>query len=389
MISCIKIRSSANPNRVRVVKHKKIILSFSVAVLMATLFLVAFLFSGASAISLSANSQSDLCLDADKNFIFLDLEIGECEANSGTNIDTKDTDYIKWIDLNADYKSLVAVLNFCKEYYKNNNPQEFSEVLAFIATKNGNSFSSKTTAKYLNELRAKLKEGTAITDIYSNNKYFNYYVKAYSAIFNGIIGEFTRLGSEKTEYGISGFFPLAQGYHYNHYDDFGAKRGYGFSRKHLGHDFMGSTGTPIIAIEGGTITELGWNKYGGWRVGVRSHCSQRYYYYAHLRKDKPFAPDLKKGDTVFAGQVIGYLGNTGYSNKENTNLKTGNPHLHLGMQIIFHPAQEKGSKEIWLDLYALSKFLSSEKARTYKQDGHAQSKSIKQPVERLVEPIKR
>ncbi len=47
---------------------------------------------------------------------------------------------------------------------------------------------------------------------------------------------------------------------------------------------MGSIGTPIIAVESGTIEALGWNQYGGWRIGIRSFDKKRYYYYAHLRK---------------------------------------------------------------------------------------------------------
>ena len=74
----------------------------------------------------------------------------------------------------------------------------------------------------------------------------------------------------------------------------------------------GSIGTPIIAVESGYIEALGWNQYGGWRVGIRSFDGKRYYYYAHLRKDHPYAKDLCEGQIVTAGDVIGYLGMTGY-----------------------------------------------------------------------------
>lgn len=33
---------------------------------------------------------------------------------------------------------------------------------------------------------------------------------------------------------------------------------------------MGSIGTPIIAVESGVVEHLGWNQYGGWRIGIRS-----------------------------------------------------------------------------------------------------------------------
>jgi len=162
--------------------------------------------------------------------------------------------------------------------------------------------------------------------------------------------------SEKNYIGIVGFHPIAKGYWYNNYDDFGNSRTFGYKRRHLGNDMFGNIGTPIMAIEGGTIQELGWNRYGGWRIGIRSHDTNRYYYYAHLRKNKPYPPEFKKGDTVQSGQLIGYLGNTGYG-KEGSTIKSAKPHLHLGLQIIFDPSQEKGSKEIWVDVYQIVRLL--------------------------------
>ena len=76
---------------------------------------------------------------------------------------------------------------------------------------------------------------------------------------------------------------------------------------------MGQVGTPIIAIEGGRIRALGWNQYGGWRIGIDSFDGKRYYYYAHLRQNRPYAEGLSEGDLVQAGDVIGYMGRTGYS----------------------------------------------------------------------------
>jgi murein DD-endopeptidase MepM/ murein hydrolase activator NlpD len=198
----------------------------------------------------------------------------------------------------------------------------------------------------------------------------------YSTILGGIIGGYrleNKEGEMVEKYGISGFFPIAEGYSVQHYDDFGDRRGYGFSRPHLGHDFIGRIGTPIVAVEGGYVEELGWNRYGGWRIGIRSHDKKRYYYYAHLRKDTPYIPDLKKGDNVFAGDVIGFLGNTGYSTKENvSNIKT--PHLHFGLQIIFDESQKEGNGEIWVDVYQISKLLEKHKSTLIKDPETGQYK---------------
>ena len=299
------------------------------------------------------------------------------------NVAEEKKNFIRWIDLNADGKTLKAVLKLCKDYREKGAGPDFCEVLAYLATKNGNNFSAQEgMAATLKKLRAHLDTGGAVADVYKENKYYKYYVESYHAIFDGLIGNFHRGDSENIEYGVKGFFPLAGGFWHNHYDDFGSKRTYGYKRRHLGHDMMGAVGTPIIACEGGTVTELGWNRYGGWRVGIRSHDQKRYYYYAHLRKDKPYPSALKPGDTVKTGQVVGFLGHTGYSVKENVNLKTGEPHLHLGLQIIFDPSQEKGAKEIWVDLYGITNFLASDRAKVVKNPDTQEwnSESIKYPV---------
>lgn len=130
---------------------------------------------------------------------------------------------------------------------------------------------------------------------------------------------------------------------------------------------MTSVGSPVIAVESGTVEALGWNQYGGWRIGIRSFDNQRYYYYAHLRKDAPFASNLHVGATVTAGDVIGYTGQTGYSLRENIN-NIDTPHLHLGMQLIFDEDAKDNSTQIWIDLYSITKLLSSHRSTVVRQD---------------------
>jgi len=263
-------------------------------------------------------------------------------------------DFIKWIDFNVSYTVLDRAFKA--------TPTQVPELLAYVALKNSNNFKNKTTD--LKNLNAAIKDPSLI-DKYVDNKYYKYYLESYRAILGGII----------TDGKLTGFHPIAKGFWYSCFNDFGTSRGYGFKRNHLGHDMFGSIGAPIIAVEGGTITELGWNRYGGWRIGIRSDDTLRYYYYAHLRKFPslegcptgrgglgPFAEGLQKGDRVTSGQVIGYLGNTGYSTKENVNMKQGKPHLHFGLQIIFDPSQEDGNGEIWIDCHTLCRFLSRNRA---------------------------
>lgn len=110
---------------------------------------------------------------------------------------------------------------------------------------------------------------------------------------------------------------------------------------------------------------MGWNQYGGWRIGIRSFDSKRYYYYAHLRKDHPYADGLSEGMTVQAGSLIGYMGMTGYSIKENVN-NVNIPHLHFGMQLIFDDSQVDSPNEIWIDVYQIVEFLKQNTAEVKK-----------------------
>ena len=162
-------------------------------------------------------------------------------------------------------------------------------------------------------------------------------------------------------YGLIAFCPIARGWGFSHYDDFGSSRSYGYRREHLGNDLMAGVGTPVVAVESGTVEALGWNRYGGWRIGIRSRDTLRYYYYAHLQKGHPYVKDLKEGDEVTAGQVIGYVGMTGYSDTEETNgMKV--PHLHFGMQLIFDESQKEGNGEIWIDVYQIVRLLSGRRS---------------------------
>ena len=74
---------------------------------------------------------------------------------------------------------------------------------------------------------------------------------------------------------------------------------------------------------------------------------------------------LKEGSVVQAGDVIGYMGRTGYSQTENTN-NIEVSHLHFGLQLIFDESQKEGNNEIWIDCYELVKFLELNRSETVK-----------------------
>lgn len=267
--------------------------------------------------------------------------------------------YIKWVDFTPSYEVMRQALNIDIQSHETDTPVSWIELLAYAAAKNGGNFKNSSDSN-ITKLYERIKSGEDIEAITADLKYYDYYYKAYSAVLKEYVG-YTETESGPA-YGLKVYSPIAAGYYYSHYDDFGASRSYGYKRRHLGHDMMGSVGTPIVAVEGGTVEALGWNQYGGWRIGIRSFDSQRYYYYAHLRKNSPYAKGLKQGDTVEAGQLIGYLGMTGYSANENVN-NINTPHLHFGIQLIFDESQKDGVNQIWIDVYDIVRLLERSKSK--------------------------
>ncbi len=274
--------------------------------------------------------------------------------------------YIKWVDFKVSQKAMQKAFSYDVNTKNDKIHLDWITLLALCGEKCGGNF-EKLDLSYMDTVAKRLKDGEKIENIYISEKYFNYYKDAYDAVLSGFLGEHYTKNSDGWEekYGIKAFSPIAGGYGFSHYKDFGNSRSYGFKRKHLGNDLMGGIGTPIVAVESGIVEVMGWNRYGGWRIGIRSFDRQRYYYYAHLRKDFPFNTKLKEGDVVAAGDVIGYLGMTGYSSKENVN-NINIAHLHFGMQIIFDEAQKDGNNEIWIDVYEIIEFLQKNKSYVVK-----------------------
>lgn len=272
-------------------------------------------------------------------------------------VDTKDS-YIKYVEFNVTEEALNSAVEIDISTQDEEIKLNYITLLAYLGAKYGGDF-SKYKYSDMTSFAEKIKNGESIDELTEDMTYFAYYLEAYTAVLNGMVDSFTEDNEEK--YGIKWFSPIAKTFPYSAYDDFGAVRTYGYTRPHLGHDMMASVGTPIIAVESGVVECLGWNQYGGWRVGIRSHDSKRYWYYAHLRQNRPFAENLKEGDTVTAGDVIGYVGRTGYSTDENINGITES-HLHIGLQLIFDESQKECDNEIWVDVCTICKILEVHKS---------------------------
>ncbi len=86
-----------------------------------------------------------------------------------------------------------------------------------------------------------------------------------------------------------------------------------------------------------------------------------------MQRDTPFAPGLQVGDQVQAGDLIGFMGRTGYSDKENVN-NIETVHLHFGMELIFDESQKECLSEIWIDVYDIVRLLNSHRSSIRKTE---------------------
>lgn len=320
-------------------------------------------------------------LDSDRKFSFPVTG----QAEEGSPPETKK--YIKWVDFKVTSKAMQEAFRYDVNTCQSEPHLDWVDLLSYLGARYGGEFSRYST-KDLDSLAEQLLAGKTMEELTKDMKYYNYYREAYGAVLDGLVGQYDiEIPAENaplyatpalledgsvdpervwvTKYGLKGFSPVAKGFPYQDFDDFGVARSYGYKRQHLGHDMMGQVGTPVIAVESGYVEAIGWNQYGGWRLGIRSFDGKRYYYYAHLRKNYPYHKDLKQGSIVTAGDVIGYLGRTGYSRTENTN-NIDEAHLHFGLQLIFDESQKEGNNEIWIDCYELIKFLSMNRSETLK-----------------------
>ena len=278
-----------------------------------------------------------------------------------------EADTIRWVDFGVPYESLKYAMEQDIATFEQEKHISWIDALALAACRTGGKCGLNSVKQAVSDLKTDKSPEEHLGTLY---QYHSYYHEAYSAVLGGLLGSYAieKEGQWYPSYGLKAFSPIASGYGYSHCDDFGMARSFGFKRKHLGHDMMGSQGTPIVAVEGGVVEAMGWNRYGGWRIGIRSFDGKRYYYYAHLMKDTPFATGLEVGDLVEAGDLIGFMGRTGYSDKENVN-NIETVHLHFGIQLIFEESQKECLSEIWIDPYNIVRLLEAHRCSLQKKDG--------------------
>ena len=139
-------------------------------------------------------------------------------------------------------------------------------------------------------------------------------------------------------------------------DSWMSERTYGGERGHEGTDIIANKNErglyPVISMTDGVVNKKGWLDKGGYRIGILS-TSGTYFYYAHLES----YANLNVGDKVNAGDILGFMGDSGYG-PEGTTGKFA-VHLHLGIYI--YP----NGKEMSINPYWVLRYIENRKVKCY------------------------
>ncbi len=124
------------------------------------------------------------------------------------------------------------------------------------------------------------------------------------------------------------------------------ERTYGGKRGHEGCDLMASENVPglypVVSMTDGIVQNKGWLEKGGYRIGIEAP-SGAYFYYAHLDS----YASIEVGDEVSAGDLLGFMGDTGYGEEGTKGMFP--VHLHVGIYI--YPGEEMSVNPYWILRY--------------------------------------
>lgn len=154
--------------------------------------------------------------------------------SSNQSIAVADTDgkkYIKWVSFDVTYPALKKAMDLDisshkREGYKYN----WIEILSYLGAKYGGKF-SRYKESDMNTFVKRLESGEKVEDITKDMKFYSYYLEAYTAVLGEFVGNYKIQVSDKEgniqwqeKYGLKVFSPIAAGYYYNDYDDFGSRQ---------------------------------------------------------------------------------------------------------------------------------------------------------------------
>ncbi len=139
--------------------------------------------------------------------------------------------------------------------------------------------------------------------------------------------------TESTDFVIKAFPHETSIVHFS--DTWGAPRSGG--RRHKGTDIMSPKGTWVVAVDDGIVEKIDWHHLSGWNIAIR-HADGWTSHYLHFNNDSTgtddgaggpetaFAEGIEVGDFVKAGEVIGFVGDSG-------NAESGGSHTHFELHV--------------------------------------------------------
>ena len=163
---------------------------------------------------------------------------------------------IKWVDFQVSYESMKYAMDVDIQTFEEEKHLNWVEILAVAACRTGGKCDLASVKQAAKELQGDKSPKELLGELY---RYYDYYREAYTAVLGGLLGSFSieKDGRQIPTYGLKAFSPIAAGFYYNHSDDFGARRTYGYVRRHLGNGIRGNQGTPFFAVGGGMVEALG------------------------------------------------------------------------------------------------------------------------------------
>ena len=148
--------------------------------------------------------------------------------------------YIKWAEFTVSKFALTESYEYDRDTYGTDRHISWIDLLAWTAAHTGGKFGDdRTVCKCMEELETEVEAGKKLEKLTEDLDYFPYYREVYETVLGGMVGEYEieepdaqgRKVSRK-RYGLKAFHPIAKGFPYTDYDDFGASRSYGYRREH-------------------------------------------------------------------------------------------------------------------------------------------------------------
>ena len=157
------------------------------------------------------------------------------------------------------------------------------------------------------------------------------------------------------------YFPIAESTNdskltVSYMDSWMGERNYGGKRGHEGCDLIANKNIrgmyPVVSMTDGIVEKKGWLEKGGYRIGIKAP-GGAYFYYAHLDS----YANINIGDEVKAGDVLGFMGDSGYGPEGTVGQFA--VHLHLGIYI--YPNDVETS----INPYWILRYIEKSKVKCY------------------------